>query len=268
MNTSGQRICQKCKIRTTKSKHFNSKYCEPCRIYLFKKPKGSLTKSQILEAKRLAGTMPREWIALALNVSLSNLKRSCDGVEFNYYNKYKANPELTKQVLKYYEKHGKTKTQNKFPEVSVRSIVERYKHQPRQLRWTGREIIELVKMHGFISKAAQAKYFNRPRANAGSITSAWQKTLKIKSANVKTSFHVSTSYKIKQFLKKSCPTIQVANKNVQRAYLWHDINKHLKKDSPDLLKQCAEAIADFQEWLYGSKNPRAEIVKMIIEREK
>lgn len=225
-----------------------------------------MTHAQILEAKRLAGTMPREWIALALGVSLSNLKRSCKGTSFNYHNKYKANPDIVKRVTKYYEKHGKTKTQEKFPDLNVRSIVERYRHEPRQIRWTGPQLIEIIKMHGFISKKNQAKFFKRPRANEGSIVSVWQKTLKIKRSHTDVGHHMVASWKIERFLKKGCPKTPACHNGIEGAYLWHDVDKFLKKSTPKIIKDCAKAIALYQEWLFDSKEPRKEVLKMIKER--
>ena len=48
-------------------------------------------------------------------------------------------PDVVTTVCLTYQVLGKRETQALFPDVRVRSIVERYKHYaPRQLRWTGR----------------------------------------------------------------------------------------------------------------------------------
>ena len=177
------KICFNCKKKhiNTKSNHKNGKYCDTCRLSLKKKPKGTLTKLQIEQARLLAGTMPLDWIAVALNVSSSNLKRSCPDIKFAYHNKFQKDPNLAKEVCLYYSRFGKIKTQEKFPDIKIDSVIENknYKSKwvtPRQVKWTGLQLIELVKMRGFLTFSQQAKYFNRPRANAGSIRSAWQKT--------------------------------------------------------------------------------------------
>jgi hypothetical protein len=262
----GQKTCQCCHQNKINSAHKNAKYCNPCRDYLRAKPKGTLTKQQIEVAKKLAGTMPRELIASSLNTSLANLKRSCPDVSFAYFNKFAKDPVLTKEICLYYSQFGKLKTKKKYPDVRIRSVVENpvYKKwlTPRQQHWSGLELIELIKMRGFLTKTQQARYFKRPNANEGSITSGWQKTLKIKSSS-KVGFHCVSNYKIKRFLKKGCPRFPIYMKNVKTAFLWHDVNKHLKNEAPQILKDTAKAIAEFQEWLYQSKNPRKEILKMI-----
>ena len=148
--------------------HFNTKRCPQCVSILRRRPLGTMTEDQIEIAKSLAGTLDRRDIAEKLGVSLSNLKRSCRDIKFNYHNKYKANPGKVKELCEFYEKNGRVKTQEKYPDWSVRSVVERYKlFTPRQRRWENSEIIEAIKMGGLVSFENQAKYFNRPNDNAG-----------------------------------------------------------------------------------------------------
>jgi hypothetical protein len=60
------------------------------------------------------------------------LRKKESNIDWLWYDK-----ELVKKVCAYYEKNGKLKTQKKFPEFSVRSIIERNydKFSPRQKRW-------------------------------------------------------------------------------------------------------------------------------------
>lgn len=265
-----KRECLDCKV-SIEGSHLNTKRCLPCAMVLRKKPVGKLSIEQEFMVYGLMGTMYIKDLAEHIGTSKANLVRWARDRDIKL-DGHSYKKEVATEVIRYYEKHGKVKTQERFPEVSVRSIVERkgrknkIDYKPRQSRWNGPQKIELIKMSGFISREKQAEYFNRPRANAGSITSAWQKTLKLKSSNVKVGFHVISNYRIKKYLKSSCPTIPVANKAVNHGYLWHDVNKHLRKDAPEMIRQTAKAIAEFQEWLYQSKNPKKEIMKMIKER--
>ena len=266
-----KRHCLSCKV-SIEGSHLNTKRCLPCAKVLRKKPIGKLSLEQEFKVYGLMGTMYIHDLAKHIETSKSNLVRWArdQNIKLDGHS-YKK--DISTEVIKYYEQYGKRKTQERFPEINTRSIIERsgrnnkISFTPRQVRWTSEQKIELVKMSGFVSKEKQAKYFNRPRSNAGSITSAWQKTLKLKSANIKVGFHVVSNYRIKQYLKSTCPTIEISNKNVKSGgYLWHDVNKHLKKNAPQMIKDTARAISEFQEWLYDSKSPRREILKLIRDR--
>lgn len=231
-----------------------------------------MTKAQIAFAKKHKKDMKRADICKALGVSLSNLKRSCPGVSFQYMhlkkNKYLTNPLLVKKVCKYYEKHGKRKTQEKFPEVNIRSIVEKYKlYSPRQLQWTDDQLLELTKMAGIISMKAQARYFNRPFANKGSIRSVWSKRFGYGQRNI----NGMTYWKAKHFIKKTCPLIETpffSNDHTQRRLvLWVDFERHIKRDCPDFIKEAVSDMAGFQRKLFGVKDVRAKVKRLMKQRE-
>lgn len=280
-------LCQKCETRPTKSKHFNSKYCEPCRIERLTRPKGTMTQDQISKAKKLVGKMDRNNIAKTVGVSVSNLKRSMPGVSFTFHNKYKANPDLVKKVCAYYEKHGKIKTQDKFPNIKVRSVVERYKDfNPRQTKLKDWQFIELAKMGGLISLRAQAKFLNRPRANAGSIKSFMYKRFHGGLVNLNGIHFNKAKYfcHIKWAPKDhgwstpgglKCPHIvtkywRMNNTRIKGhaiLYLWVDIEKNLRGDAPQFMRDTVSACAKFQRWIWKCDNPRPKILKMIRERE-
>lgn len=247
-------------------------YCEPCRKKRLKRPKGTMTPEQIHQARNWAMTKPRAEICKLLEVSLSNLKRSCPDVSFNYKNytrnKYITNPKLVKKVCAYYEKHGKRKTQEKFPEVNIRSVVERYTDfKPRQSRWSDKQIQELAKMAGLISFKAQAKYFNRPLANEGSIRSAWVK----KFGHGQRVINGMAHWKAKHFIKKSCPIIETpfgSNSHTQKhLILWVDFEKHIRSDCPEFIKEAVGTMASFQRKLFNVKDVRTKVKRLISERE-
>lgn len=261
MKSKTIKACLDCKADISKG-HSSTQRCGTCVEELRTKPKGTMSKAQIAEATRLAGTVPRDEIARAIGVSLSNLKRSCTGTSFNYFNRYVANPEMVEQVCRYYEKHGKLKTQQKFPNISVRSIVERYKiFKPRQSRWKDDELIELAKFSGLISFKNQAQFFNRPLANEGSIRAAWSKTLKARPGYM----HGLPIYKANLFLVPGFPTIQFQEQERggdRTMVLFCDAIHYLRPDCPEFVKQAIQAMAEFQKKLFGN-DPRAEIENII-----
>lgn len=231
-----------------------------------------MTQKQIAVARSLIGIKTRHQIAEHLGVSLANLKRAFRGTRFPQLKEYPA--ELILKVCKYYEKHGIRKTEEKFPNVKPRSIIERNydKFNARCIKWKENEIIELVRMAGLVSFRAQAKYFNRPRANGPSIKSAWLKKFKCTSGRM----NGIPLHPAKHFIKESCPKVQtkcLERKNGyndtpdKRLILWVDAEKHLRKDCPEFFKKAVLSLANYQKWVFKSKNPKPLILKMIKERE-
>jgi hypothetical protein len=269
-----KRLCRRCGI-SIDGTHFNCVQCKPCQIAALEKPAGTMTPSQIRAAKTMAGKFPRDEIAKRLGVSLSNLKRSCPGVSFYFFNRYANNPSLVERIGKFYEKHGKRKTQERFPDVNVRSIVERYKvFSPRQVRWTASQIKEAAQMAGIISLEKQATYFNRPRANKGSIISLWMKTFKTGGGNVNgIAWHVA-----RHFVRQSCPVVETdfwRSRQIRRnkiheqkraIVLWKDFASFQKASNPDWIKDAAKTLARFQEWLHETKQVRRKVKTMLEER--
>jgi hypothetical protein len=255
-----------------RSEHFNTKYCEKCRAYFLRYPKSTLTKEQRQEAEKLIGKMDRKEIAEHLGVSLANLKRAFRGRRLAFHNKYARQPDLVKAVCKYYEKHGKIKTQKKFPQVCVRSVVERYPYfKPRQTRWSDSQIVEAAKMSGLISMNAQAKWFNRPNAFEGSIKSLWTKRFGFGGGSIH-----GLSYCVgKELVTRRCKpidtffwqTVRNEHKFGRKLYLWVDIEKHLKSGFPDCIDEAVTTMADFQRWIFQTDNPRRKILQLMKERE-
>ena len=242
--------------------HFNTKRCLACKSIVLKRPIGKMSMDQINEAKRLAGTMPRENIAIELGVSLSNLKRSCPDVRFTFFNHLKNNPNIVKEVCKYYEKHGLKKTSEQYPEIRIRSLVERYKiYRPRQIKWKDEELIELAKFAGLIPLKEQAKFFNRPRANEGSIKSAWYKKFKTTPCFM----HGLPVHKAKLFLEPGFPSLNIKRQisgDPTKIVIFSDAVNFLRKDCPDFVQIAIKAMAEFQNKLFGN-DPRAEIENIL-----
>ena len=234
-----------------------------------------MTSDQIKKAKKLIGIKNRMQICEELGVSLSNLKRAFRGVRIPNVSEYSR--ETIDQVCAYYGEYGIRKTEKKFPDCKIRSIIERNygKFNPRQVRWNDSEIIELARMAGLVSYKAQAKYFNRPRANEGSIWSVWIKKFKLPSGNL----NGMSLNQAKHIVSENCPVLEckllkrrddekpLGSYSVRKIFLWVDMEKNLKPDLPIFLKNGIEAMANYQRWLFNSKNPKLKIIKMIKDRE-
>ena len=227
----------------------------------------------------MAGKVPRKEIAEKLGVSLVNLKRSCPGISFATTWIHKQNPERTRAVILFYFKHGKVATEEKFPDVNVKAIVDRpeyygVKRTYRQIRWKESELLESVKMAGLVSFRAQANYFKRPRANAGSIKSLWTKNHKQKWSEINGMPH-NRARRLVRFHGTSGKYIKTAGTNREgghgyfgrKVMLWVDLEKSLRPELPDFIKDGVKAMADFQRWIWNSDNPAPLIRKMIKERE-
>jgi hypothetical protein len=210
-------------------------------------------------------------LAEYIGSSRTNLIRwaTANGVSLDAHS-YK--PEVKARVLAYYERHGRVKTQKAFPGVGVRSIVERNygAFQPRQIRWTDEQIIEAARMSGLVSPLAQAKYFNRPRAHVGSIKSLWMKKFKHGGGGINGMVHDTAKHLVTvkaRYLKPKGLTRKNKLVEFRRLILWVDIEKCMKPETPAFIQDAIHALADFQRWLHGTKNPRPKILKMIKERE-
>lgn len=249
------KLCGLCKKRP-KRRHFNSKWCVSCALELRKRPRSTLTKEQIHQAESLIGKMDRRDIAQELGTSISNLKRAFKNKTLAFHNKYKSNPALVKQVCEYYEKHGKLKTQKKFPTINLRSVVERYPHKKRQIRWTDDQIAEAARMATFVTFDKQAKIFNRPGANEGSIKSLWMKKFNFYPAQL----HGMCHNMGKHIVSSKCPQIKL---NFMRLYLWVDMEKHLLIGVPRSIRDGIKTMAHFQRWIYNTDNPKKTILTYI-----
>jgi DNA-binding XRE family transcriptional regulator len=231
-----------------------------------------LTEWQKKEALRLRGKVTKEEIAKRIGASRSSISRLGRYLKlsFNACNKYKANPKFVKEVCDYYAKHGKAKTLERFPGIKLRSIVERYKiFPPRQIRWTDDQLKELARMAGIVSIDAQARYFKRPNANRGSIISAWMKKFKMGGGCI----NGLSWYMARHFVTRDCKPIRTKfwrqkdgiahTLEGRQIVLWTEMQKHLKPDSPDWLKESIEAMAKFQIWLHGTMQVKAKVKKVI-----
>jgi len=266
-------LCINCKIREKINTHSNTKYCKHCREAFVNKPRHNLTLEQQAIVRKLAGTMYYEKLAKFVGCSRSSISRFArqEGVSLNAH-KYKK--ELVDQVIAYYEKHGKTLTQQMFPNVKIRSIVEKHEHNPRQVKWTFEHKKELLKMAGLISFKNQARFFNRPRANEGSIKSAFAKrVLPVTGSNINGMNHNKAIRLVKStcpFYKRTMVRRVKSSTCIQQIALWVDIEDHLKDSIPESIREAIAALALFQRKLHDAKTNaecREKIKLMFSERD-
>ncbi len=268
------RLCPNCSIRP-RQKHFNSKWCLPCADGFRAKPKHTLTPTQIKEVRKRLHKMPKAQICSELGISWSSLGRwaSSQGIRVAYFNRYAVNPKLVETVCEYYARHGRQKTQERFPDIRVRSIVERYEVTPRQIRWTGEQMRELAQMAGLVSFVSQAKYFNRPRANAGSIKSVHMKRFGQGGGMLNgLSWH-----KARHLVRPRCRPIKTAFWSTRhplkrtpmsrKIVLWVDLERNLKPGIPPEIRRAIGSAAKVQQWIHGVEHVRPRVLRLIKERE-
>lgn len=256
-------ICPDCK-KKVKNAHKNRKRCNKCAAERCKRPAHNLTDEQIARLLPLVGKKRKEQIAAEIGASVISVSRYARqaGISLNACNIYKKNPEWVQEVIDYYIEHGKRLTLEKYPGIRLRSIVERYAHEKRQVRWEEWELIQLARFAGVISKQNQAAYFSRPNAHTGSIRSAWVKKFKSSPGNIN-GVHM---YMVKPLLAKKPRMIEVqtmAGLYTRKLILWVELEKCLKKDVPEHLVSAIQTMAKFQRWLHG-RNVYQSINRMLI----
>ncbi len=228
----------------------------------------SLSTEQRIFIQENLNKMKRADIADAINVPVSRLKRAASfaGWKFTFTKGFadlKYDPTLVVEVLNYFDSNGKIKTQEKFPDINIRSVVERYGkgRNTRCKKWSNNDLIELMKMGGIISFENQAIFFNRPRAHKGSIVSVWQKVFGVSSRCM----NGLPKYKAEKIAKKECPYIKSEYKNGMKLYLWCDLKNYLLPNCSEVVKRCINIMCEFQERIFNGE-VKEEIKKMQKER--
>lgn len=248
--------------------HFNSKFCNECSWLRRKKNIGlpAFADAKVIEkVLKLAGTKIGREVADELGMSVASLKRITKTLGISA-KKVTVTESQVAEVREYYLKHGRPATQARFPDIKVRTIIERYGwikgECPRQRRWTDQELIELAKFAGIVSLEKQARFFNRPGANAGSVKAAWSKRFKTHPGFM----HGLPIHKAKLFLDPGYPTIEVENLHVdvggKKMVLFCDAEKFIAKDCPGFVRDAVKAMAEFQRKLFG-KDPRLHIENIL-----
>lgn len=260
-----QALCVECQARPRRSAHHQTKYCESCKQSLLRAPRSRVTEAQGARIRQLRGTMARARIAERVGITHAQLNRYLaeQGLTSNARD---YPPEVVTAVCTTYAALGKRRTQDLFPDVVVRSLIERHKdYPPRQVRWTGEQQMEAVRMAGLVSHTAQARYFSRPNAYEGSIKKFWARVVGCAPRDV----HGLGIHLVWRLVLPGVPAVLVsqATQPCPRAVvLWLDLVTHLRPGVDPLLRRLVEVLARFQAWLFGSTDA-ARIRRMITERE-
>lgn len=244
--------------------HFNAKYCLVCRAERLKHPAHTLTASQAQTVERLRGTLFRRQIAERLGVSRAQVARYLRAAGLDSNARDYA-PAVVAAVCAAYEALGRKRTQELFPEVVVRCVVERYQHVPRQIRWAGPQIIEAARMAGLVSHNAQARYFGRPNACAGSIKSLWVKGFQCAPGDI----NGLTALLVWRLTKPGVPAVLIRHSSASGFFakvLWIDLARTLKASVEPVIRKAILSLARFQAWLHGTEDTMA-IRQMIHQRE-
>lgn len=267
-------LCLACGERPRTSAHANTKYCAVCRAARLRQPSSGVSAAQRDAIIRLAGTMKRWEIAEKVGVTRAAVHRCLreEGLRSNVRDYPR---EVVEAVSRVYEAapsgQGKRAVREAFPDIVVRSIVERRHHHrlitmKRQVRWTGEQLIEAARMAGLVSADAQARYFGRPNAAAGSIKSLWAKHFGCAPSDINGAA-AGLAYRI---ATPGVPAVVTAPDNraptPRVKVLWLDLLPHLREDVAPAIRQAVEALALFQHWLHGTADA-ATITSMIHHRE-
>lgn len=258
-------LCTECQTRPRRTAHHNTKYCSVCQQRFCRTPRSRVTPAQAAQIEAVRGTRPRWQIAERVGISRAQLHRYLaeQGLTSNARD---YPPEVVTAVCATYAALGKRRTQALFPDVVVRSIVERHKdYAPRQIRWTGEQQVEAVRMAGLVSHTAQARYFGRPNAFEGSIKSFWTKGVGCAPGDVHgLGFHVA--WQLATAGTPATLVTQAAQSCPRAVVLWLDLVGHLRPGVAPEVRQMVEVLARFQAWLFG-RTDTAGIRRMITERE-
>jgi hypothetical protein len=258
-------LCVECQARPRRTPHANTKYCAPCRERLLRMPRSRVTSAQGQQIAALRGTIARWQIAERVGISHAQLNRYLaeQGLASNARD---YPPEIVTAVCATYAALGKRRTQDLFPDVVVRCVIERHKdYPPRQVRWTGAQQMEVVRMGGLVSHTAQVRYFGRPNAYEGSIKKFWERVVGCAPRDV----HGLGVHQVWRLTTPGVTAVlihQATQPGPRAIVLWLDLTQHLRPGVTPEVRQMVEVLARFQAWLFGSTDP-ARIRRMIQERE-
>lgn len=259
------RVCVACETAPRHSDHDNTKYCQACSTVLRHRPPANVSPAQAAMIRQLRGTMIRRELARHVGISQAQLHRYLTehGLDSNARD---YPPEVVTAVCTTYAALGKRRTQELFPDVVVRCIIERHKdYPPRQVRWTGEHQIEAVRMAGLVSHTAQAHYFNRPNAYEGSIKKFWARVVGCAPRDV----HGLGHHLVWRLATAGVPAVlvtQATQPGPRAVVLWLDLVHYLREDVDPLVRRLVEILARFQGWVF-STNSTEKIRRMITERE-
>lgn len=186
----------------------------------------------------LAGTMTREEIANSLRTSRATVNRCLrdNGIKTGQPKQYPI--EIREAVIAFYATHNKYETQKQFPDVRVRSIIERYETEAKQNFWTFEEELKVLSMVTEKSTASIAKELKRGPASVN-------KMLRLR-YNVSPKHLNGIAYRLcKHVLSSDYIPTKKGN-----AYIvnWQDFDTFIDTKNKDII-MCVRILAEFRRFL-------------------
>lgn len=191
-------------------------------------------------------------IASELNLSISTLKRYAykNKIRFSFYSKNNCyQQQLISDVIAYWLVNGKAATVKKFPNVKVRSIIERHNNGRSTIqRYTFNDKLFLLRYSEFLGTLKSARILGRVVKE--------RHNTRLNSFNNRK----NTTYRVNYngLTKRIISRFLIDGKSIKLNYhgrsiiTWPEIAKNLKVDNQNLLI-LAQAMAKFQIWLHGGQ---------------
>jgi len=146
-----------------------------------------------------------------------------------------------KRVLDYWYKHGKAKTVEKFPELRVRSIIDRYGDRSYQRTLSDADIISIIKALAYVPANHGFVIDGRTKKVSETIFTKNRHLIKIKHRNHLWGLPAWKAKKICYIDR--CTSYKRGNQNY---YSWHEISKNIKHERH---AKAVSIITKFGEWL-------------------
>ena len=186
----------------------------------------------------LAGKFTREEIANKLGTSRSTVNRCLkkNNIKTGQPKSYPIN--IRNAVINFYASHTLKETQKQFPNVKVRSIIERYTTLEKQNYWTFEEELKAISMLSEKSTAEISKILGRgKRAVSKRIQRNYQIAPKhLNGIAYRLCKHVLRS----NFIPEKKGNIYIVN--------WNDFDKYISTKNKTIL-ECVKVLAKFRTWL-------------------
>ena len=181
------------------------------------------------------------------------IQRWCRQNKISFKTTVKEDKALIKKVMKFYETHTAKETKEKYK--GARYIIEnimkgaKKAHRSQDKKFNPLEIIKLIKMMGFFPVKEINKKIKLHYPSQKSLPKRCLRNL-FGHVKVKRLYGLYHS-QVQHFIKEGCPRYETITGS--KVYLYCDIIKFLKQDTPKELKMAIETMAIFQEWT-GLKN--------------
>lgn len=239
--------------------HANKKRCDPCAIKLLKKPQHNLTNEQQTFVLNNYKKMKRHELAEGCGASRANVNRFMREYGLKRkHNKWENDKKTVKAVLKCYYDHGRQEAIKRFKNVSVRSIVERYRlddcgnveYAPdvslgvHCKQWTDREALFVLRYKDILIQKDISEFLDRNNAVRNYLKRNY------KGNGKKLSTFGLPHRLIKHHVSSDAPIYKKPVNNGLRMVSWVDIAEFYTHDDVNIYK-LAKSMARFVYWLHG-----------------